>query len=379
MKFKDMLRSLIPALLMGGCLGAIIGVNADRFAAVLPYLGPNADSSILLGSLKLFAFIFVAFYIQIILHEGGHLIFGLLTGYSFSSFRIGSFMLVKNNEGWSVKRMRIAGTGGQCLLNPPETDENGYYPTFLYNMGGVIMNILTGILFYLLFLRCESPGLSLLLLMTSLLGFYFAMTNGIPINTTVANDGFNARELRRNPAARETFRKIMLINQNQTQGIRLKDMPAELFRLPENSDMHNTMVSSLAVFAHARSTDKRDFDLARQQADFLLSSHCTILKYYEAGVRLELCFLDLLEKGAAADASLLTDKKYRAIAALLKNSPSYPRLEYAAAVLKDKDEQKKELALKKFRRMAEKYPFPGERRSEEELIDLVDQKAAEIS
>ena len=38
----------------------------------------------------------VSYYIAIIVHEGGHLLFGLLAGYSFSSFRIFSFMWIKH-------------------------------------------------------------------------------------------------------------------------------------------------------------------------------------------------------------------------------------------------------------------------------------------
>ena len=43
----------------------------------------------------LFVEIYVAGFLQIIIHEAGHLVFGLLTGYKFSSFRIGSFMWIR--------------------------------------------------------------------------------------------------------------------------------------------------------------------------------------------------------------------------------------------------------------------------------------------
>ena len=39
--------------------------------------------------------IYLAMFIQMVVHEAGHLVFGLLTGYQFSSFRIGSFMFIK--------------------------------------------------------------------------------------------------------------------------------------------------------------------------------------------------------------------------------------------------------------------------------------------
>ena len=44
-----------------------------------------------------FVAIYVAIIVQIIIHEAGHLIFGQLSGYEFSSFRIFSFMWIKKN------------------------------------------------------------------------------------------------------------------------------------------------------------------------------------------------------------------------------------------------------------------------------------------
>ena len=38
-------------------------------------------------------------YLHIIFHEGGHLLCGLMTGYTFVSFRVGSFMWEKQKDG----------------------------------------------------------------------------------------------------------------------------------------------------------------------------------------------------------------------------------------------------------------------------------------
>lgn len=71
--------------------------------------------------LALMLFIAVlAFQMQVIVHEGGHLLFGLLCGYRFLSFRIGSLMLIKTGEGFRIRRFTLKGTGGQCLMIPPE-------------------------------------------------------------------------------------------------------------------------------------------------------------------------------------------------------------------------------------------------------------------
>ncbi len=61
----------------------------------------------------------VAFILQIVLHEGGHLLFGLLSGYRFVSFRIFNWTLIRQEGKFRLKRFGIAGTGGQCLMLPP--------------------------------------------------------------------------------------------------------------------------------------------------------------------------------------------------------------------------------------------------------------------
>lgn len=62
----------------------------------------------------------LAVILQILIHEGGHLIFGLISGYGFVSFRVGSLMLLKGENGrLSFKRYFLAGTAGQCLMSPP--------------------------------------------------------------------------------------------------------------------------------------------------------------------------------------------------------------------------------------------------------------------
>ena len=66
---------------------------------------------------------YIAILFHILVHESGHLLFGLLTGYRFLSFRIGSLMWMKEDRHLKMKRLSITGTGGQCLLVPPETSD----------------------------------------------------------------------------------------------------------------------------------------------------------------------------------------------------------------------------------------------------------------
>lgn len=76
----------------------------------------------------------VAVAILIPIHEAGHLVCGLLTGYDFVSFRIFNFTFIKNGGKTRVKKFAVAGTGGQCLLTPPDLPLKKI-PTRWYNAG----------------------------------------------------------------------------------------------------------------------------------------------------------------------------------------------------------------------------------------------------
>ena len=86
--------------------------------------------------------VFISFFLHIILHEGGHLVCGLLSGYRFVSYRAGSIIWVKQGKQIVRKKFSIPGTGGQCLLDPPEPEEDGSFPSLLYNLGGGLSNLL---------------------------------------------------------------------------------------------------------------------------------------------------------------------------------------------------------------------------------------------
>lgn len=95
--------------------------------------------TVLLPSL---ACLILSFWLQAILHEGGHLVCGLLSGYRFLSFRVGSFTLLRQNGRLVLRRFYLPGTGGQCLLEPPDGDE---VPFRLYNLGGGLANLLSAL------------------------------------------------------------------------------------------------------------------------------------------------------------------------------------------------------------------------------------------
>lgn len=206
-------------LLIGAICGVVMISYLDKSTADTPLYQE------LLSFIGLFLGMYVALFFHMIVHEAGHLVFGLLTGYEFSSFRVASFMWLKENGKLKLKRRSIAGTGGQCLMTPPDM-KDGKIPLVLYNLGGSFINITLGTLFLAGYLLCSDiPFLSPLLLIFAIVGFMSAMMNGIPMRMgTVDNDGYNAFALSRNKEAVEAFWVQLKVNEQCSKGVRLKDM-----------------------------------------------------------------------------------------------------------------------------------------------------------
>ena len=207
--------------------------------------------------------LFMSVLLQIILHEAGHLLFGWISGYRFLSFRIGSFMWLKKDGGIRFARLKIAGTGGQCLMGPPDLTE-GKFPYILYNLGGSIINLLSAPIFLmLLFLLASGPFLSVFLILAAAIGIVFALMNGIPLKLAqVNNDGYNVLSLGKNPEALKAFWLQLKVTEQMTKGVRLKDMPDEWFAMPSDKAMKNGIIAAVGVFACNRLMDAMELEKA---------------------------------------------------------------------------------------------------------------------
>lgn len=166
---KNKLETVIP-LLLTMFISGILGTGIGYYTMALDF----SRTELVLS----FGFLAVAFVLHIIIHEAGHLIFGLLTGYQFLSYRIFSFCVVKREGHLKIVRQKVPGTMGQCLLTPPEMKENKF-PFQLYLLGGVLANLIfsgVSFIFYQI-----NPIMVLEFVLVGVLSF---LLNGIP-------NGFN--------------------------------------------------------------------------------------------------------------------------------------------------------------------------------------------
>lgn len=356
-------------------LGAACGVLIGKYLVTLRESG-RSGSSVLLSFLALFAGMYAALFLQIIIHEGGHLLFGLLTGYSFSSFRIGNLMWMKEGEKLRFKRMSLAGTGGQCLMIPPEW-KNGRIPYVLYNLGGVISNLIFAGIFLGFSVICQESAWSVFWMIFAGVGIAYAMMNGIPMRLgDVDNDGYNAWSLGKNPRALYSLWVQMKANEQMARGKQLRELPKEWFSFPEPEEMKNSMVATLGVFACNRLMDEHRFEEAAREMERILHMDTAIVGIHRNLLLCDCIYCELLGECRGEVMEKLYDRQLQKFMKSMKRYPSVLRTQYAYALLYEKDSEKAAGYEKQFEKVARTYPYEGDLKSEREFITIIQEKAS---
>ena len=361
-KKKSNTLATVILIVCGGVLGVLIGMQVKN---------ETSEKSGLFAFLHLLL-LAISFYLQIILHEGGHLIAGRMTGYRFSSFRIGSLMLLKTHEGYSFRKFSIAGTGGQCLLIPPNKKPDGTYPYKLYHLGGVLLNLITAGLFFAIYCFGSMGNVvRSFFLYLAVSGAAYAVMNGIPMRVSgVATDGYNVLHIGKEPFALDAMWLQLKINEAQTEGIRLKDLPEKWFILPENASKNNEIISAIAVFSENRAMDALDFGKAKEIISMLEDSeNYSVIGIYRNLLLLDKITIDLMENGVDADISALNDPQVKVLRRSMAKYPAVIRTEYAVRLLKEKDPTAAKKYTDLLDAVGKTYPMKSDIESETEIMN----------
>lgn len=314
---------------------------------------------------------FVSLYVHILIHEGGHLVCGLFSGYEFYSFRIGSTMWLRDHQTGQIlrKKMSIAGTGGQCLMSPPDLQE-GRVPVILYLLGGTLANVLVSlVLLPLCFMSTIPSGATAFCKLMVVMGSMMALTNGIPLHLSgIDNDGRNAWAMYRDPSLIPYFWVQLKANQQVAQGVRLRDMPAEWFVMPEPEIMKQGIAAAIGVFYCNRLMDEQWFEEAEQQMERLLRMKTGMAGVHRGLLVCDLVYCKLLRKQPKDAIDRWMSDGQNKFMQTMKTFPSVIRTRYAYALLGEKDEEKALRWLEAFEQVAKTYPYASDIESERELM-----------
>lgn len=363
---------MIPVfIIIGFCAGLGIGTLMDSYIEELPL------EDFLLGLLGVYVFLFLFSFMQTVIHEAGHLVFGLLTGYKFSSFRIGSFMWVKLDGKMQLKRFSLAGTGGQCLMAPPDMVD-GKLPYVLYNLGGCLANFIVSVIPMVPTLMFwEVTYWHFIVILWVVIGMFNVFMNGIPMKIQgFPNDGHNAMSLGKSPEALKAFWIQMKMNEQIASGKRMRDLPEEWFKLPSEEGMKNSFIASTAVFASSRLMDCGRYGEAQELMERLVTEENGILGIHRQSLKAEIMYCEMIGENRTEKLEEFYDDELKKFFKAMKKNPSKFRVEYLYAKYIEKDEKKAQIAMKMFEKIAKTYPYPNDIVSERELIAYAEEKLA---
>ena len=350
---KRQKRINLIAIPIGVVIGLLIAFAEDFF-----YSGKEGVTLLLIFSLL------ITLPLQLILHELGHLIFGLSSGFRFVSFRVFSLAIYKKDGKLRFGRYRVAGTLGQCLMYPASDDT----PDRALHLGGVIVNSVTAVLFTLVLILAY-PILSLRLLSIGMIfwGVLLTLTNGIPQkNGILANDGYNAKSSGKDPNERKLAYNQLRIMAAMTDGKRLHEMPEEWFFCPTENANEPLSVAIRAMKAD-RETDLARLDQAKEILLDLANHGDNLMEFHLSAILSELLYLEMVGEHRPYVIETLRRELDRYFK-MTQRSFTTLRIEITYHYLFTGDLETVAKLEKKFEKLKKHFPFTGEIAREELLI-----------
>jgi len=296
------------------------------------------------------AAIVIGTFLNIILHEAGHLAGGLLTGYGFVFFSVLGLSIIKENGKLVRKKYGVAGTGGGCMLSPPDM-KNGRYPYKLYFSGGFLANFLASAICFSLFYNLAGTVdfWSRAFLVTGIASAFLGLTNFVPHNVISPSDGyfiFNLGKEKHTAMRRgvwSCFRTQGLI----AEGSRPRDIPAELFSWVDVSDISDPFTMETAKNRYEYLLDRQELG----EAKLLIQALCDHLQdapeMQKMSCYCELLFHELIGECRQEEIDRLYDEKLKKYIKAAHSEISAQRLMYAYArlVLRDAAKAKEHIDL----------------------------------
>lgn len=315
--------------------------------------------------MAVFGFVMVGmlfYYLHIIIHEGGHLIGGLCTGWKFLSFRVGNLTLVNREGELKWKKHTVMGTGGQCLMIPPKC---GYEecPFFLYLFGGGAINILTGSIAFVIGMFAGDVG-QVICNMFAIMGFTTGLTNLFPAKLGgIANDGYQIFfELPGGKEAKKYIYCLLMANAVLTQADSTKALPENVRNIImelDDNDLNNISAVNLLFFKATILQEEERYEEAREIFQKIIDMP-DVLQLFKNEANCELLYYEIMGEWNEEKIEAIFDKKLQDYIKLTAMYPSRKRLMYAYHLIYKGDEAEAEKEYQALLKVAETHPVKAE-------------------
>lgn len=367
------MKKVLQTIMFMG-IGAVIGVII-LWVIGFQCLDKMNFLQFMLTYLSMFLGIYVILTFTTIIHEAGHLVCGLKSGYKFLSFRIFSFSLCKYENGLKLKRFSIPGTGGQCLMAPPEYND-GNFKYKLYLSGG---NIATFLLFALEVILVIAIGLDAfagrVILLAALISLYLLILNAVPMKIGgIANDGFDLKSLGKNQEHKKDFWKSLDVNAKTNSGMLLSEVGIDFDAMDDDELLKEidgiAIQIKLNIKVNYLISEKR-FDEAYTLCKKLLNEKA-VIELYKYELKCDKMFLEIVMGKEGRVKKTYSDELKQYINRTHKYMITRMRLMYTYYLFMEKDEVKALKEKEAFEKACLNYPDLGEIKSEKALMEYIE-------
>lgn len=357
---------IIAGQLIGGLIATIFtGKSFSEFCKKL--ISIDFPETMTVIAVAVGAFV-VSIISLVVAHETGHLIAGRAIGYRFVSFRVFNLTIIRVDGKLRLKRFAVSGTGGQCLLTPPDLPEDEI-STAAYNLGGIAANVILLIAVLPIFWLSTNPFLTTSLFIFLICDVIIILMNGIPMAISgMGNDAYNARLLRRNKLSKHGMIVQLRSNALIQEGVRPRDMPAEWFRTDGPINYRNAMEVSLPIMHASRTLDFGKWEEAHSEWTAIYSHRAEMIPIYVNETACELAFTALITGRLQEARELLTPELRKYITTYSRFMSSKLRLMSAIALYLDENHEKAFEIYQTLLANKNKYLLQGEVKSDLDLM-----------
>ncbi len=353
---KQKLKNLF-AILIGVFIGIAFGVFiTETYFDILTTLDIHKNPLLALTTaISPILSIVLMIFLQIIIHEFGHLVGGLLSGYRYYSFRVGNLVIQKNNNKLKLKKFKIAGTLGQCIMFIPNKDFKDI-PYFLYHFMGGALNLILSLIAFIISLFNNNPLVIYNIYLFIFFGVIMGLQNLIPSKMGgINNDGMNILQMHKSDEAKINCLKCLKINELFTTGTQLKDIDLNLFTVTDGRQKKDALSASIYSNYIDRLLEEKKYEECYSKSFEFLKDNLAIISIHKNQmIAIQIFCLIMLKKEKEEIENLIT-KDYKKMALAMKNFPSFIRTTYALAIYNN-DEKEMQKQKKLFNKILKTYP-----------------------
>lgn len=321
----------------------------------------------------------LSFIFNIFIYEIGRLIFGLMTGYKFLSFRISNTVIIRKSGKLTVKKNKSVRTSGNCVMLPP-IKNNGKIPYYFYNKGGAILNFLLLPWYALLCSEINSDLLEMivvLLMIMSITSIVISVFGGSTNNEYITDKSYNVTLFKRKRKALQAFYIEMKIYEKILKGVRLQNLSDKYFEILNEYSVDNCFMEAVEAIYYKKLIDMHEFDRAKIRIEKILEADKKISDTYKCLLTCDYIYCQLVSGNIFKAKKAYTNEIKKLMSSMKKNL-TVIRTRYSYALLVDESLSEAGKQRKLFDRLSKKYPYKVEIGSEKELIDIVYSKYYKI-